>query len=490
MSNHNRISGVALRTARWSAEHPWRAILAWCALVAASVGLAIAVPTVSTTDADYRVGESGRAAAMVADAGMESPSVENVLITSVDGQALQGQAAEAAATELVDRLAEADGVADVDAPVWNPDRSALLLSIQLARDQTDVSAIQQLTRSAQERHPDLVIQQTGRRVPRRRDRRAGGRRPVGGRGDQPPRDADPDAGGVRCAHRGGHPGPAGGDQRRGDHRRHGSLVPPRARRGHGEQHDRADRDGGRGRLLAVLPQARARGAGQGRDDPRCRGDRGGHLRPLDHRLRAGRRHRDDRPLRHRVGDLQLTGHRRDRRRRGGGARLDHGAAGPARDVRPLGRPAPGPSPLAGERADRPRRAEPSRPGARRTPPRLVAAALRGRRGPGLRARPGHEDPLGQPRDAARVDPGGADLPHAGPRVPAAGRRRPPSWPPGHAPRSARPWPTCGPARDPTTTSWARTRPRSRPPPTAGPAPSRWPCRTRGPTPGSTPRSGC
>ncbi len=161
MSPHNRISGVALRTARWSAEHPWRAILAWAALVAASVGLAIAVPTVSTTDADYRVGESGRAAAMIADAGMEPPSVENVLITPVDGQALKGQAAEAAAAELVDRLADADGVAAVDAPVWNPDRSALLLSIQLARDQSDVSAIQQLTRSAQERHPDLVIQQAG-----------------------------------------------------------------------------------------------------------------------------------------------------------------------------------------------------------------------------------------------------------------------------------------------------------------------------------------
>lgn len=161
MSNRNPISGVALRTARWSAEHPWRAILAWCALVAVSVGLAIAVPTVSTTDADYRVGESGRAAAMVADAGMESPSIENVLITPVDGQALQGQAAEEAATELVDALATADGVDGVSDPVWNPDRSALLLAVQLARDRTDVSAIQELTRSAQERHPDLTIRQTG-----------------------------------------------------------------------------------------------------------------------------------------------------------------------------------------------------------------------------------------------------------------------------------------------------------------------------------------
>ena len=73
MTVHNPLAGVATRTARWSAEHPWRAILGWLALVAVAVGLAIAVPTAQTNDADYRLGESGRADALVHRAGLDVP---------------------------------------------------------------------------------------------------------------------------------------------------------------------------------------------------------------------------------------------------------------------------------------------------------------------------------------------------------------------------------------------------------------------------------
>ena len=57
----NPISSLAHRTARWCALHPWRAILGWVAFVAFAVGLATMIPTHETTDADYRLGESGRA---------------------------------------------------------------------------------------------------------------------------------------------------------------------------------------------------------------------------------------------------------------------------------------------------------------------------------------------------------------------------------------------------------------------------------------------
>ena len=55
----NPLTAVPMKAARWSAEHPWRAILAWIAFVAFAVGLAVAIPTQETTEADYRVGESG-----------------------------------------------------------------------------------------------------------------------------------------------------------------------------------------------------------------------------------------------------------------------------------------------------------------------------------------------------------------------------------------------------------------------------------------------
>ncbi|MCB1300949.1 MAG: hypothetical protein KDB28_06750, partial [Tetrasphaera sp.] len=66
------LTAVPVRTARWSATHPWRAIGAWFAFVALAVALAMLVPTRSTTDTDYGIGDSGRAHAMLADAGIDA----------------------------------------------------------------------------------------------------------------------------------------------------------------------------------------------------------------------------------------------------------------------------------------------------------------------------------------------------------------------------------------------------------------------------------
>ena len=55
--------------------HPWRAILGWVAFVALAVGLAIAVPTQETDDADYRLGDSGHADRLVDEAGLDDPDI-------------------------------------------------------------------------------------------------------------------------------------------------------------------------------------------------------------------------------------------------------------------------------------------------------------------------------------------------------------------------------------------------------------------------------
>ena len=77
---------MPLRAARWSATHPWRAIGAWFAFVAIAVALAALIPTKQTTDADYRLGESGRADAMAANGRFADDQVESVLITGRDGR--------------------------------------------------------------------------------------------------------------------------------------------------------------------------------------------------------------------------------------------------------------------------------------------------------------------------------------------------------------------------------------------------------------------
>ncbi len=161
MSVRTAFTGVPLRAARWSATHPWRAIGAWTLLVAVAVSLAAMVPTQEAEDADYRIGESGRAEAMIADAGLDEPDTENVLITAPAEESLDPAAAEAATAELTAGLRAVEGVTSVSEPQWSPDRSALLLSTQLARDQDDAAPLRAVAEDVQASYGDLDIQLAG-----------------------------------------------------------------------------------------------------------------------------------------------------------------------------------------------------------------------------------------------------------------------------------------------------------------------------------------
>src|SRR6478735_1349753 len=161
MTVHHPLSRIPLRAARWSATHPWRAIAAWLGLVVVAVGLAMAVPTVETTDADYRMGESGRADAMVDAAGLDSPDAENVLITPRGDGPLDATSAEAAAGEVRAALSSVQGVDAVTGPQWNPDRSAVLIAVRLAADLEDPAPLVAATAEVQRDHPELEIRQAG-----------------------------------------------------------------------------------------------------------------------------------------------------------------------------------------------------------------------------------------------------------------------------------------------------------------------------------------
>ena len=162
MSNtHNPLTQIPIRAARWSATHPWRAMLAWLVFVLVAVGLAVAVPTTETKDSDYRMGESGRADALQHQAGLDQPQTENVLINPRGHAALDSADATAAATEIRDGMRDVAGVVDVSEAQPNADRSALLISVQLARDQDDASALQAVTKRVQADHPDLEVREAG-----------------------------------------------------------------------------------------------------------------------------------------------------------------------------------------------------------------------------------------------------------------------------------------------------------------------------------------
>ena len=156
----NPLTAVPMKAARWSATHPWRAILAWVAFVVIAVGCAIAFPKVETNDADYRTGESGRADAMIAQAGLDQPDTENIIITAPSGS-LDPAQAEKAADAVVTGVKDAEGVASVADPLWNEDHTALLVSVELESGTDDADAVQAVTDEVQQDFKDLQVRQAG-----------------------------------------------------------------------------------------------------------------------------------------------------------------------------------------------------------------------------------------------------------------------------------------------------------------------------------------
>ncbi|GGX14466.1 membrane protein [Streptomyces lomondensis] len=154
-----------MRVARWSARHPWRAIVGWLVFVALCLGAGSAVGMNSAKTADYRVGEAGRAEALAADAHLERRAAEQVLISSRSGGALDEGAARAAAGDLADRMRRLTEVAGVADPLLSEDRRILMVEVSLKGEERDakdkVDALVAETSAVQKGHPGLLLEETG-----------------------------------------------------------------------------------------------------------------------------------------------------------------------------------------------------------------------------------------------------------------------------------------------------------------------------------------
>ncbi|WP_127480351.1 MMPL family transporter [Nocardioides pantholopis] len=162
----NPLTAVPMRAARWSAAHPWRAILGWLALVVVAVGLAVLIPAQETSDADYRVGESGRADELVEAADLGAPDTEHVLLTARGGGPLDRSEVDAAAAELSRRADALSGVTAVSPVQWSEAGTAALVSIELEDDAEGVSAglaegLADATASVRADHAGLEVRQAG-----------------------------------------------------------------------------------------------------------------------------------------------------------------------------------------------------------------------------------------------------------------------------------------------------------------------------------------
>jgi len=155
------VARVPLRAARWSASHPWRAIGAWFAFVAVAVALAAVIPTKQTTDADYRLGESGRADAMSSAGHFADDQVESVLITARDGGAPSPTEVAQVGSRLRADLTGVPGVTQVTEPQWNAGRSAALIDVHLKSTVDDASQVQARTAAIARAHADLRVREAG-----------------------------------------------------------------------------------------------------------------------------------------------------------------------------------------------------------------------------------------------------------------------------------------------------------------------------------------
>ncbi|MEU7585185.1 MMPL family transporter [Micromonospora sp. NPDC049230] len=155
---------VTVRLARWSAEHPWRAIALWVVFVAVCFVGGSAAGLNEATSADEGIGEVGRAGLIVDAGNFDDPAVDNVLVTARGG-ALDQAAAKAAADDAAARLRTVTGVAEVGQPVTARDGSALLLPITMSGDpgtaSDRVQPLRDATAAVQAAHPQVRVEQVG-----------------------------------------------------------------------------------------------------------------------------------------------------------------------------------------------------------------------------------------------------------------------------------------------------------------------------------------
>jgi RND superfamily putative drug exporter len=155
---------MTVRVARWSAEHPWRAIALWVVFVAVCFVGGSAAGLKEATDEDEAIGEAGRASVIEIAGNFDEFATENVLITAPGGQ-LNRAAADAAAADAVTKMKATEGVASVADPVVARDGSAVLVAITMTGDPDTASdrlaPLQATTTSLQQAHPDVRVEEVG-----------------------------------------------------------------------------------------------------------------------------------------------------------------------------------------------------------------------------------------------------------------------------------------------------------------------------------------
>ncbi|MFI0465304.1 MMPL family transporter [Saccharopolyspora sp. 5N102] len=150
--------------ARWSAEHPVRALIGWFVFVGLCLGAGALAGTNSATVADHWVGEAGRADAMAASGGLQRKPIEQITIAARSGPLDQARA-EAAAAEVASLMRALPAVETVAPPVRSADGAMLRVEVTMKGPDEEadkqIGSLLALTEQVQQRHPALLVAETG-----------------------------------------------------------------------------------------------------------------------------------------------------------------------------------------------------------------------------------------------------------------------------------------------------------------------------------------
>ncbi|MCI3933573.1 MMPL family transporter [Streptomyces sp. AN091965] len=155
---------VTVRVARWSALHPWRAIVGWFVFVALCLVAGSAAGMNSAASEDFRVGEAGRAEAMASEGDLQIKSLEQILISGRAGKPDEA-AADAAVRDVTRRMKQLPEVDEVGAPVRSANGEVIRVPVTLNGPEQEareiVVPLQELTEKIKKAHPGVVIEETG-----------------------------------------------------------------------------------------------------------------------------------------------------------------------------------------------------------------------------------------------------------------------------------------------------------------------------------------
>lgn len=159
------MTNYPVRMARWSAGHPWRAVVGWFLFVVLCLGAGIAVGGNAATSADFGVGEAGRGEAIARQGGPAQRPVERVLIEERGAGRLERATGGAVAGDVVDRMRGLPEVRSVAEPVWSRDGRAVRVDVTMKGAELDgkkhVDPLRAQTEEVQKAHPGLRVEETG-----------------------------------------------------------------------------------------------------------------------------------------------------------------------------------------------------------------------------------------------------------------------------------------------------------------------------------------